>query len=140
MFINATRVPLCIRGIDGTLLNIPVTEDKELLDVFNIQSDFVVHDTFEMDQCPAINITGPPEYKLDCSLFNAYFNARSTPDTVTCVLVSTIAGGALLNGDVTCPPNYRFMVPYSGPDPQRCCRSKEGVIAWVSELLDYTPM
>jgi hypothetical protein len=136
MFVNTTPHSIKLRFENDTIIEIPPTEDEEIKTLFRCETFAPKKSNFQLDGFPEIKRTGSPSYFFNEILFYEVF-AKVDKKIKTCYLMSTISGLAWKESLLRAPDNCRFMVPYSGPDMERCLREK-GNIVWVAELIDYT--
>lgn len=135
MFINTTPHAIRLLCNDQTVLTVESTSDEDIKRLFRCEAVAATMPNLELDG-RSVSVTGPATYSLDRELFAEWF-ARSPSSEPTYVLMSTISAEAWRSSKLEAPANYRFFVPYSGPDPKRCLRVG-GEIKWVAELMEFT--
>ncbi len=131
-FINTTPHTINLKCSDG-IYEIKQTNNKDIVSLFRGNT---VNQTKPVlnTPCGNINITGVPVYNID---ENEFYKLVTDQEEKTVYLISTISGEMLKKSSIVFPKNVFYMVPYSGPDQEKCCR-QNGQIKWVAELMDYT--
>lgn len=136
MFINTTPHTIGIKRRDGEIFVVEQTERRLFFDFFRCESSRDNLDPLVLEN-GEVNLTAPAAYTIDTKLFQAFCEAVDEIDGPVYFLVSTIAGETWKKSGLTAPPNCRFFVPYSGPDPSKCHRVN-GNPVWTTELMEFT--
>lgn len=132
-FINTTPHTINLKFSEDRY-EVKPSDDKSIIALFRGNTKVSQKKQPLQTEFGVINVTGVPEYSID----EKEFNRLVTGGLKTKVyLISTISAEMLRKSSIVCPDNTFFMVPYSGPDQDKC-RRVDGQIKWVAELMDYT--
>jgi len=129
-FINTTPHDIKIKCKDGSIITI-VKGPSEIQAHFRGTTKVISLGYITDSNGNEIAVTGDPTYKIESFDPIQMFGV----DLKIGLIVSSITAHALKGHNIG--KNVTILVPYSGPDQNKCKRNDAGEIQWISELMIY---